>query len=46
MQLPVDHLFNMNTLVPMAREAFAAFSSRANEAYARDNVRSGRWSSD
>jgi len=28
----------------MSSDAFAAFASRANEMYARDNIRSGRWS--
>jgi len=34
----------MSVLIPMRRELFAQFTSEANEAYAQDNVLSGRWS--
>jgi|SRR6478672_1524686 len=34
----------MTVLVPMPREAFAAFAAESNEAYARDHVLAGNWS--
>ena len=36
----------MPVLVPMSRQAFAAFAAEATEAYAQDHVLAGNWSAD